>query len=84
MEGILTRKSVVFELDFHYYYVEEAMSMVEGIINQVRIERGTRDCRFITGRGKIQRALMGLLKDTYDLDPVIPLSNTGVIDVYIY
>ncbi len=80
----MTRKSILFELDFHHYYVEDALSVVEGIINQVRMEGGSKDCRFITGRGRIQRSLMVLLKETYELEPVIPLSNTGVIDVYIF
>ena len=83
-EAILTRKSNVFELDFHYYYVEEAVFTVEGVINQVRLHQKPLYCRFITGRGKIQASLVELLKVTYGLDPVIPLSNSGVIDVYIY
>lgn len=82
-EAILTRKSNVFELDFHHYYVEDAVSVVEGVINQVRLQQKPLYCSFITGRGKIQAALVELLKVTYDLEPVIPLSNSGVIEVYI-
>ena len=78
------KKSRIFEIDFHHYYVEDAVSVVEGIINECRMSSISRDCRFITGRGRIQRTLVQLLKDTYELEPVIPLSNSGVIDVFIY
>jgi DNA-nicking Smr family endonuclease len=78
------KKSRIFEIDFHHYYVEDAVSVVEGIINECRMSAVPRDCRFITGRGKIQRTLYELLKGVYELEPVIPLSNSGVIDVFIY
>jgi len=78
------KKSRVFEIDFHHYYVEDAVSVVEGIVNECRMSSIPRDCRFITGRGKIQRRLIELLTETYELEPIIPLSNSGVIDVFIY
>jgi len=79
----VVRKSSVFEVDFHYYYVEDAVSVVEGIISQARLSQRPLYYRFITGRGKIRSTLVELLKDVYELDPVIPLSNSGVIEVYI-
>jgi hypothetical protein len=72
------------EIDFHYYLVEDAVRVTESIINYARLHGEHVECRFITGKGKIQRELMALLSDTYELRPVVPMSNGGMILVEIY
>ncbi|MCX6112957.1 MAG: hypothetical protein NTY22_06745 [Proteobacteria bacterium] len=74
----------LYEIDFHYYFVEDAINITESIINYARLNDERVECRFITGRGKIQKELIRLLKDTYDLNPVIPMSNGGMVLVEIY
>ncbi len=73
-----------YELDFHHYCVEDAVRVVESIINYSRLNDERLECVFITGRGKIQNELIKLLKETYDLKPVIPMTNGGVVLVEVY
>jgi hypothetical protein len=72
------------ELDFHGYTVEDALSSVESIINEVRMSGDAVECYFITGHGKIKTALIDMLSTFYELQPVVPLANRGVVTVYIY
>ncbi|MEI6080414.1 MAG: hypothetical protein WCQ53_07255 [bacterium] len=73
-----------FEIDFHHYLVEDAVRVAESIVNYARINDERVECRFITGRGRIQQELMELLAQTYELKPVVPMSNTGVVLVEVY
>ena len=72
------------ELDFHGYTVEDALSEAESVINEIRMNGDVATCYFITGHGKIRTALFDMLLNTYQLDPVIPLANKGVVTVYVY
>lgn len=72
------------EIDFHHYFVEDAIRVTESIINYARLNDKSVECKFITGRGKIQKELVLFLRDTYSLAPVIPMSNGGVVLVEIY
>ena len=74
----------LYQIDFHYYFVEDAIAITESIINYARLNDERVECRFITGRGKIQQELIKLLKETYDLKPVIPMANTGMVLVEVY
>jgi dsDNA-specific endonuclease/ATPase MutS2 len=71
-------------VDFHYLRVEDALRVVESLINEARLERKMISCNLITGRGLIQTALMEMLKNEYELEPRIPFTNTGMIIVDIY
>lgn len=71
-------------VDFHYVKVEDAIRIVECIINDARLNKKQIDCYFITGRGKIQMALFEMLKKDYELEPRISTANTGVLTVTIY
>ncbi len=73
-----------YEIDFHYYTLEEALRVVEGIINQARLNNEAVYCSFITGRGKIQKELFKLLAQVYELNPLIPFYNQGLILVELY
>ena len=57
--------------------------IVEQIINKARVSQITIDAEFVTGIGKIRKELYHLLKDVYQLDPIIPLRNSGMIKVQI-
>jgi hypothetical protein len=72
------------KVDFHYVKVEDAIRIMESVINDARLNKKQTACYFITGRGKIQSALMDILKNEYDLEPRISLTNTGVVLVDIY
>jgi len=72
------------ELDFHGYTVEDALSMAESVISEIRMNKDVATCYFITGHGKIRAALFELLLNSYKLDPVIPMGNSGVVTVYVY
>jgi hypothetical protein len=72
------------EIDFHHYFVEDAIRVTESIINYARLNNKNVECKFITGRGKIQKELIIFLTETYALTPVIPMSNGGVVLVEIY
>ena len=74
----------LFEIDFHNYTVEDAVRIAEGIVNQARLNDEPVYCQFITGRGKIQRELIELFKNTYELEPRIPIYNQGVVLVEVY
>ena len=80
----MAKVGAVLEIDFHHHTVESAIGVVESIINHSRMVNEPVDCRFITGRGKIQREFMAFFKEVYGLEPSIPISNTGVVNVYIY
>jgi hypothetical protein len=73
-----------FEIDFHYYTVEEALRLAEGILNQARLNDEPVYCQFITGRGKIQKELIKVFSEIYELNPVIPYHNKGVVLVEVY
>lgn len=68
-----------YEVDFHGYTVEEALRLAEQLINQARLNLEPVYCSFITGRGRIQRELMRVFSDIYELNPLIPFYNQGVI-----
>ncbi len=72
------------KVDFHYVKVEDAVRIVESVINDARLNKKQVSCYFITGRGKIQAMLMDMLKNEYELEPRISFSNTGVILVDVY
>jgi len=72
------------ELDFHGYTVEDALNTAESVISEIRMNSDVATCYFITGHGKIRSALFDMLVNTYQLDPVIPLANRGVVTVYVY
>jgi len=77
-------KNGVIEVDFHHYSVEDALRTVESIINYVRMNSDYVSCNFITGKGRIQRELFNMLKDIYELEPVVPMANSGVVMVDVY
>lgn len=72
------------KVDFHYVKVEDAIRIVECIINDARLNKKQISCYLITGRGKIQKVLMEMLRNQYELEPNISVANTGVILVDIY
>ena len=72
------------ELDFHGYTVEEALNAAENAISEIRMKGDVVTCYFITGHGQIRSALFEMLLNKYQLDPVIPLANRGVITVCVY
>ncbi|MFH1223006.1 MAG: hypothetical protein V1647_01525 [Pseudomonadota bacterium] len=74
-------KNGVIEMDFHGFLVEDALRTAESIISYARMNREYVSCNFVTGRGRIQRELFDMLKDIYELDPVIPMSNSGMVMV---
>jgi hypothetical protein len=78
------RQKGYIEIDFHGYLVEDALRAVESIINEIRMNKDAETCYFITGHGKIRTAIFDMLLDTYALEPVIPMANTGVVTVYVY
>jgi dsDNA-specific endonuclease/ATPase MutS2 len=78
------RQKSYIEIDFHGYSVEDALRAVESIINEIRMNNDSETCYFITGHGRIRTAIYDMLRDTYELEPVIPLANAGVVTVYIY
>ena len=73
---------MVQEYDLHGKTVNDSTRLLEELINFTRISSSTLEIKFITGRGKIQENFLNLVK-FYDLEYSIPLSNTGVITVYI-
>jgi hypothetical protein len=73
-----------FEIDFHHYTVEEALRLAEGIVNQSRLNNEPIYCRFITGRGKIQKELIRAFSEIYELNPIIPYHNKGMILIDVY
>jgi hypothetical protein len=79
--NLLSLKQI--EIDFHYVSVEDAIRIVESVINEARLESKQISCSFITGRGKIQKTLMDMLKNGYELEPRISIMNTGVLTVDI-
>jgi len=79
----LARKENILEVDFHHYYVEDALLVVESIVGQIRLGGKEAHCRFITGSGKIRSAILELLEGPYELKPVIPMANTGTVEVYV-
>ena len=72
------------EIDFHGYTVEDALSAVESIINDIRMNNEAVTCYFITGHGRIRQAIFDMLLEFYELEPVIPMANAGVVTVYVY
>jgi len=82
--GLFMRQKSYIEIDFHGYSVEDALRAVESVINDIRMNNNAETCYFITGRGRIRSAIYEMLLKTYELDPVIPLANSGVVTVYIY
>ena len=78
------RQKSYIEIDFHGYSVEDALRAVESIINEIRINNDAETCYFITGHGRIRTAIYDMLLKTYELEPVIPLANAGMVTVYIY
>jgi len=72
------------ELDFHGYTVEDALNEAEKAISDIRMNGDVATCYFITGHGQIRSALFDMLLNKYQLDPVIPLGNRGVVTVYVY
>ena len=78
------RQKRQIEIDFHGYSVEDALSVVESIINEIRMNKDAETCYFITGHGRIRSAIYELLSTVYELDPVIPMANSGVVTVYVY
>ena len=72
------------ELDFHGYTVEDALNTAESVISEIRMNNDVATCYFITGHGQIRAALFEMLLNKYQLDPVIPLANRGVVTVYVY
>jgi dsDNA-specific endonuclease/ATPase MutS2 len=71
------------EIDFHFYNLEDAIRVVESIINEARMEQKKIDCIFITGKGKIRSSLLSFLREEYDLNPIVPIINQGMILVDI-
>ena len=72
------------EIDFHGYTVEDALRVVEGMVNDIRMNSDAVELYFITGRGRIRKEIFDMLSKTYGLEPVIPMANTGVVIVYVY
>ena len=70
-------------LDFHGLTVKEAKRVVEKLIDDARSCGATYDCKFITGQGRIKKALIKLLKKTYGFKVYEQISNPGVIKVEI-
>ncbi len=78
------RQKRYIEIDFHGYSVDDALRVVEGVINEIRMSNNAETCYFITGHGRIRSAIYELLSTVYELDPVIPLANSGMVTVHVY
>lgn len=72
------------EIDFHGYTTEEAIRTAESLISQIRMTQQEVECTFITGKGYIRDELIRLFSTTYELQPFIPMANSGVVRVHVY
>lgn len=68
--------------DFHGKSVEEAINIVEKIIDDARSCRATYNCIFITGNGVIKKRLIELLKG-YGFHVFEQIGNSGVLRVEV-
>jgi hypothetical protein len=65
-------------IDYHRFKLDDAMTHVEALISNYRINSTSEDVEFITGYGIIRTELITLLK-SYGLDPKYKLGNQGTI-----
>ena len=68
--------------DFHRTTVEEAEKRLWKIIDGVRLDNLPKEVSLVTGTGKVQEALLAILKEQA-LIYHIPASNLGMIIVEI-
>ena len=72
------------EIDFHGYSVEEAIRTAESLVSQIRMTQQEVECTFITGKGRIRDELISIFSTSYELQPFIPMANSGVVRVLVY
>ena len=70
------------QVDFHGKTVEEATELFEDTINEVRLNKETREIKLVTGRGAIHKKLVELIRE-YQLEYAVPMANEGQINVVI-